>query len=69
MVMYYFWCCLIVFHRRDDFNVLLAKYAAFPLKYAIKIKWRLKCDVFYHLHGNYSDGRFLKAETYFDGLL
>lgn len=43
----------------------------FSLKYAIKIKWLLKCDVVLnHLHGNYFDeGFFFKAETHFDGLL
>ena len=36
----------------------------FSLKYAIKIKWLLKCDVVLnHLHGNYFDeGFFLKQK-------
>lgn len=51
-------------HWRDDFNVLLAKYAAFSLKCAIKIKWLLKRDVLNHLHWNYFDREFLKAETH-----
>lgn len=41
----------------------------FSLKYTIKIKWLFKCDVLNHLHGNYFDEGFFKAETHFDDLL